>query len=150
MRKVTTLKIGQTEFLEPRLIATRTSKTWVNVRYRPTPNDNWVSFNVRPKFFNELYDKPIGKYGTMAESAYYKWTTSTSYGKYYTGRRHVEGMLKTAQRKGDMDQVETLEQMLRKMSDKQLYAFYDAWTKSLNDASIDDYFDYDGDNELEI
>ena len=132
---------GQKIDVEARLKATRKNNAWVNMEYT-SPKGVVKEFNLRPKQFEQLMNKERGYYETLAESAYSMWIGSTKAGHDYSGRRHVEGVLKTAQSRGDTQLVQDVQDILQK-SDKEVAEFWDDWYDSMSAMEIEEFFEYD-------
>jgi len=134
-------KVGQTVQVEERLVATRVNKGWVGLKYT-SPSKVTNKFNLRPKQFAEVLGKERGMYETLAENTYSKWIKTTKKGQMFADRRHVEGVLKTANARGDVELADKITKVLEG-SDKKVSEFWNEWYDSMSAMQIDEFFNYE-------
>ena len=126
-----------------RLVVQGRGGGWARVTYR-NANDprGGVTFNIRLSKIKDVMNKPPSIMFHPAEAVYSEWIHTSEAGKYYTNRRQVEGMLKTAIKKGDMEMAEQLRKILAK-DDKTVYEFRQAWLNAHEPFEIADFYDYE-------
>lgn len=112
---------------------------WVRVTVRD--GGRVATFNLRTPQFNEMLNKR-GMFYDPAQAMYSHWINNTKAGYLHSQRRQVEGMLKVAQRKGDIDEASRLQEIL-KMSDEKVAQFREEWVKAHEDVDIDEYYEYE-------
>lgn len=109
------------------------------------PDGRVVTFSLRAPKLNEILNGK-GLFYDPAYKAYSEWINTTRGGYLYSQRRQVEGMLKTALKKGDIDEASKLEQIL-KMSDEKVARFREEWLEAHSDVEIDEYYEYENTTE---
>lgn len=109
------------------------------------PDGRVVTFSLRTPRLNEILNGK-GLFYDPAYKAYSEWINTTRAGYLYSQRRQVEGMLKTALKKGDIDEASKLEQIL-KMSDEKVAQFREEWLEAHSDVEIDEYYEYENTTE---
>ena len=109
------------------------------------PDGRMVTFSLRTPKLNEILNGK-GLFYDPAYKAYSEWINTTRAGYLYSQRRQVEGMLKTARKKGDIDEAAKLEQIL-KLSDEKVAQFREEWLEAHSDVEIDEYYEYENTTE---
>ena len=109
------------------------------------PDGRVVTFSLRTPRLNEILNGK-GLFYDPAYKAYSEWINTTRVGYLHSQRRQVEGMLKTARKKGDIEEASKLEQIL-KMSDEKVAQFREEWLEAHSDVEIDEYYEYENTTE---
>lgn len=109
------------------------------------PDGRVVTFSLRTPRLNEILNGK-GLFYDPAYKAYSEWINTTRVGYLHSQRRQVEGMLKTARKKGDIEEASKLEQIL-KMSDEKVAQFREEWLDAHSDVEIDEYYEYENTTE---
>lgn len=118
---------------------------WTRVTVRDVALGIETTFSLRTPVFSELLHKR-GMFYDPAQAMYSRWINTTKAGYLYSQRRQVEGMLKTAIKKGDVEMASKLEQIL-KMSDEKVAQFREAWVDAHTDVEMDEFYEYDDTTE---
>ena len=115
---------------------------WSTVTYRDPAAMNVVTFKVRSNTIKEKLKIPRTKWTSPEGAVYSQWIRNTEVGGLDAKRRQVEGMLKVAIIKKDVELEQKLRQILQ-MPDRDVAKFWDAWRAAHTDVEIDEFFDYE-------
>lgn len=115
---------------------------WARVTYTDPNAKGPITFNIRMKQISGVMNKAPSAWFHPAEAVYSKWISTTKAGAEYTARRQVEGMYKTALKRGDDKEAERLQGILKK-SDKEVAKFRKEWEEAHTDEEISDWYDYE-------
>lgn len=127
---------------EPRIRATVSGGGWAKVTYIDPATGRTATFSMRANTVREALGQKRNRWYDPATAVYSKWIQGTRQGYLYSQRNQVEGMLKTALRKGDVDLAAKLEQVL-KMDDEKVARFREEWEKAHTDVEIEDFYKYE-------
>lgn len=137
-------KVGPKSIIvnEGRIQAAHSGGGWAKVNYVDPVTRRTVTFNMRTTTLREALGQRKNRWYDPATAVYAKWIKGTRAGQLYSARRQVEGMLKTALKKGDMEMAGKLEQILA-MSDEKVLAFRQEWEKAMSDAEVEQFYTYE-------
>lgn len=132
---------------EPRLKVENARGGWSHVTYTDPNANKPIEFNIRTSKIADVMNREANAWFHPAEAVYSEWINSSVSGQKYSARRQVEGMLKVAIKKGDIEMVDKLTAIL-KMNDDKVAQFRQMWLDAHTDMEIEDFYDYDEDDEL--
>lgn len=121
---------------------------WTRVTVRDVMNNSEVTFSIRTKRMNEILSSNRRFWDPAAE-AYSEWIKTTKAGYLYSNRRRVEGLLKAAMKRGDMELAAQLKEILEK-PDEVVAKFYDDWYEAHTKTEIAQYYAYPRTTETEV
>lgn len=126
----------------PRLKVQSRGGGWARVTYVDPNAKGPVTFSIRMNKIADVMHKAPNAWFDPAEAVYSKWVNTTTGGARYSARRQVEGMLKVATKRGDMEMAKKLETILG-MSDEKVASFRKEWEEAHTDQEIEDWYDYE-------
>lgn len=129
---------------EPRLIVQSRGGGWVKATYRDVYAGKEVTFNLRSNIYRQAINQKRNRWYDAPSAVYSAWINETRAGALYTARRQVEGMLKVAEMKGDVQMAGKLTQILG-MDDEKVAQFRDEWERVHTDSEIEEFYEYEED-----
>lgn len=129
---------------EPRLTVQKRGGGWVRATYRDPYAGKEVTFNLRSNIYRQAIGQKQNRWYDAPSAVYSAWINETRAGALYTARRQVEGMLKVAEMKGDIEMAGKLTQVLG-MDDEKVAQFRDEWERVHTDSEIEEFYEYEED-----
>lgn len=127
---------------DPRLKIQMGKGGWTKVTYLDPNASGLVTFSIQYAKIKDIITRQPSRFFHPAEAVYSKWINESPAGKMYTARRQVEGMLKVALKRGDVELADKITQILKK-SDSTVAQFRADWVNAHSDVEISDWYDYD-------
>lgn len=124
------------------LTATQTNFGWVKVKYWDRTRMREVETNVRPRFWREVVETPLGRFDTVEGVFYSKWISETKAGSVYTAVKQVEGIYKVARAKGNQALMDEVAEVLKR-SPEAIAAWYKRWLDMHTNVELEEFYDYE-------